>query len=1506
MLPGTGYLALAFEAITQINEEVVEPVTIESYTIRDVAFLSATVVPDDDAGTETIFRMRAMDKNSSGSLWYEFFSSCCSYGTWKETSRGKIGINAISSRHLRNLSMPPEPKSAPSWRKTKHIDWLNKLRTVGFDQGPAFQHIDDIEYAPHEFAARADMPITTTITSCSSPGPNIRGGESRYVLHPTVLDATLQPSLATIHGGDPDALRCGTIPTHIHEATLVVPSALQLAHTCKLQVWTPAPFGNRAFTTRVRLTADDGTALLDLSGRHVFYRSAIPHELRGPANQDLYLREEFKVDADYHSPHGARCHPSACGCLSSPAAFSFCSLLDVLIHKRPALRILCIEETLLSVVLAARPWIHVTAGAVSQKSKDELESQFMGRDQRLSVVVLDIYSSAMWQDGALEESTDLLILSSPSISSGEGLWEVFHRLFSMLAFEGHLFIEGESPASTVDLMVSAGFSRQSIQKMPDGSISALKREASVTVTTGKESRSVLLIHPSTCGDAASPIFDATRNVLEVAGWKVIVKTFTDLSTMTTSATTDEAPPERVVILDDQIAEGPLLANLDDERLRGVTFLTESATCITWVTCGGLLRGDRPEYAMVRGAARSIRIEKVFRLDLVTLDYDGEHSSRSTVPGLVADILQRQATNSQNGETEYYIQDGVVHIGRVMPHYRLNENFVTDSGHVKVISMREEPEIAVHGVLDEATGGLGYHRDHNDQDRGEPGLGDGALKSDEVIVNVEAIGLTELDGADDSGVLSHQFAGVVVAAGPDARRLFTEGSAVAGFASHFQGRLATFQRTTSSLLFTLPDGCEDDDDDDDDDSRGCKRMIAGSTMPSSFATAIYTLEELARIEPGDTVVVLDGLGAAGLACIQLCRILRAHVLVITSSQSTHDLLVDSDFIGPHCKAMLWDHKRNGSSQNQSLRDLLHENVDGSIDALVCPASLPADTSVLENIGPWLSSCARVVAVGSTIGKTGLSNRDILLSALSVTRAFHFFQFELRDVAELRPRVMARCVEAPPPLSLFPYLLSFLGNVSTDTACSLLRIVERCGLLYREGSIKPIHPVTTITPENVFDSVVPADIGLGMNVVSYARNSTFFQVVSPSLTRAHVEFKVDATYLLVGCLGGIGSTVARWMADKGAKHMAFLSRSGTDNNPAAAATVEALRERGVVVVVLRANVMNYGQVVRAMDELRGWQPRLPPLRGVLNAAGVIRDRVLSNMTVAAWEQVSQPKVQGSLNLHKALLSPAGEQQQPLDFFVMTSSVTAVCGSAGQANYTAANAVMDSLACHRRARKLPAVSLVLTAIHGMGWFSRNPELERMLRAKGIYGILEQEMLDAFALAMMPQHEDDGIVEDHIIVGFQPRRAEAAIRESGVDAHWFQSPRFGWLRTAMDEHRSKFHSGVDQSHTNTADGRRLDIVRAVRQAVDRDVAVAAVQKHLAARLARLLMLDETKMSMTHRSMASHGLDSMIGTELRNWLFKEFGVDMPFQQLLSSSLTISELAAFLCDKVLATGTEGV
>lgn len=955
MLPGAGYLALAIEALTQINQQAENPLSIESYTLRDVVFVSATVVPEDDTGTETMFRMQPVEGKSSKNRWHEFVSSCCSYGSWKETARGKIGLNVVRK------NAQPKPPTSPDthWQRAKHIDWLDKLRTLGFDLGPAFHHIDDIYISDTEHRARAEMSISN---ECG-----LVQAESRYLLHPTVIDACLQPSTATIHRGDLSAMRCGTIPTHVSEATLFVPSQQQLAERCDLQVWTSSPMGNRAFQSHMQLADKDGSLLLHISGeRHVYYGAAVPLNMQGPMQQDLYLREDWKMDEDY---------------IDQSSVASFDVVVEALIHKEPqATRTLCLDPTLIPSLLAAQSALLLTVAVTSQEHGNTLLDQY-GRDQRLTVLELDPDSARTVPKTGPDY--DLIVSSAENRLEPNGL--VLIR--EMLAPSGRLVVENGKSIYSLDILQSAGFSEVSVQTLPDGWVLAKKspvdRVDSRSGNGNTARKSAVLIYRDR---PDLTLLSIARQTLEDAAWSVRCQPLSRRDSETAVT-----PHESVIIVDVELDRGALLATINDAELRGLQDLTETASSITWVTRGGLLDGDRPEYGMTAGAARVMRIEKGSRLDLVTVDYDTDAASEQRVVELLADILGRQqaAGVGHNGETEYIVRSGAVYISRLLPHSDVNGTFVADSGMTSTLRVQHDGSLpAVHGELDQVSGAVKYCLDGDeDQD---------FLRPDDVEVQVAAIGLTAVDGADDAGFLSHQLAGTVSRAGEEAVKLFPRGSRVAGFASSFNGRLGTVQRASSCHLFPLVDGNADID------------MVAAASVPSTFTTAIYGLEELARVDVGENVVVIDGMGAVGWAAVQICRVLGANVVVVTSSRETERLLADSKPVGPSCKVLLWG--CDGQEDEEScLRGSMHDVCTawgGSIDAVLCSASV-SETSTFENIGPCLSPVARiVVTLGERRGNSANGSKGLLLSSIPAIKGLSLFHFELKDMIERRPVAMAR--------------------------------------------------------------------------------------------------------------------------------------------------------------------------------------------------------------------------------------------------------------------------------------------------------------------------------------------------------------------------------------------------------------------------------------------------------------------------------------------------------------------
>src|SRR5260221_1479855 len=175
------------------------------------------------------------------------------------------------------------------------------------------------------------------------------------------------------------------------------------------------------------------------------------------------------------------------------------------------------------------------------------------------------------------------------------------------------------------------------------------------------------------------------------------------------------------------------------------------------------------------------------------------------------------------------------------------------------------------------------------------------------------------------------------------------------------------------------------------------------------------------------------------------------------------------------------------------------------------------------------------------------------------------------------------------------------------------------------------------------------------------------------------RADATYLITGGHGGLGLAVARWLVEKGARRVVLLSRSGVSS--AGKEVVAELAAKGATVATIQADVSNKSELTRSLSEIRD---TMPPLRGVIHAAGVLDDHLIINLDPESFRRVLAPKVLGAWNLHSLT------SDLPLDFFVVFSSVASVLGSPGQGNYAAANAFLDGLAHHRRSHGLPCLSI------------------------------------------------------------------------------------------------------------------------------------------------------------------------------------------------------------------------
>jgi acyl carrier protein len=274
-------------------------------------------------------------------------------------------------------------------------------------------------------------------------------------------------------------------------------------------------------------------------------------------------------------------------------------------------------------------------------------------------------------------------------------------------------------------------------------------------------------------------------------------------------------------------------------------------------------------------------------------------------------------------------------------------------------------------------------------------------------------------------------------------------------------------------------------------------------------------------------------------------------------------------------------------------------------------------------------------------------------------------------------------------------------------------------------------------------------------------------------------------------------------------------------------------------------------------------MPPLAGVVHAAGVIDDGLLLNQTSERFLRVCDPKVQGTWNLHEATA------KRPLDFFILFSSVAAVMGSPGQSNYAAANAFLDAMGSVRRNAGLPALVVNWGAWAGAGMAGRTQEGGARLGLRGLRPMTPPECLDVLERS----------IETMIVQTIVTRCDwEAIASQLGARATLVSRLRVSRspepTRSAAPRIRGELEAAP------ASQKRRLLIEYLRRQAL------------------RVLDLPADFDLGLHRPLIAFGLDSLMAVELGNLLSAELGVGLSATVVFDHP-TLDLLAEYLLQRVL-------
>ncbi len=411
----------------------------------------------------------------------------------------------------------------------------------------------------------------------------------------------------------------------------------------------------------------------------------------------------------------------------------------------------------------------------------------------------------------------------------------------------------------------------------------------------------------------------------------------------------------------------------------------------------------------------------------------------------------------------------------------------------------------------------------------------------------------------------------------------------------------------------------------------------AAVSTAYATAWYGLHDLARVRPGDRVLIHSATGGVGQAAIAIARHAGAEIFATAGSDERRQLLREMGIRGVY------------NSRTTDFADEIRRDTDGyGVDIVLNSLTGIAQRAGLE----LLAFDGRFVEIGK---------RDVY----EHTRV-DLYPFR-RNLAFYYADLLLMSTSAPGKIG------NLLQTIYTSVADGTLPTPEY--------SVRPLSEADSAIRE------MSAAQHIGKLVLTVPHGQQTGVAVPP--TRAGV-FRKDGSYIVTGGVGGLGLFLAAVMASAGCGRIVLSSRS--EPNPQAQKTIERLRSNGADVVVECGSIADPETATRLVSAATATGL---PLRGVLHAAAVVDDATLSNITEELIDRDWAPKVHGAWHLHQATVNSA----QPLDWFCSFSSVAALFGSPGQGAYAAANSWLDTFTAWRRSQGLPATAIAWGAWDQIG---------------------------------------------------------------------------------------------------------------------------------------------------------------------------------------------------------------
>ena len=580
----------------------------------------------------------------------------------------------------------------------------------------------------------------------------------------------------------------------------------------------------------------------------------------------------------------------------------------------------------------------------------------------------------------------------------------------------------------------------------------------------------------------------------------------------------------------------------------------------------------------------------------------------------------------------------------------------------------------------------------------------------------------------------------------------------------------------------------------------------TTLPVVFMTSWHALRNVARLRKRETALIHAGAGGVGMAAIQIAHHLGAEV--------------------------------------------------------IASAGTPAKRALLETLGvKHVIDSRRGDFVEAVMGLTNRRGVDVVLNALAgeaipmglaCLAAFgRFVEIGKRDIYQ-NSRIPLRPLRANASFHVVAMDAVFAG----DKALTQEMLAEIADLVDRRA----LHPLPfRAFPANNVDAafrLMASGKHIGKVIVSFPEE---FVVRRGEPLAPKFQIKADGCYLVTGAFGGFGRVIANWLVQCGARCLVLCSRSGP-STAEAEAFVKTLRDRGIKVQIVRGDTGSRQDVSRLFTEIR---ENGRPLRGVFHLAMVIDDAPLSALSRERMASVIGPKALGAWLLHEAT------SKMELDCFVMFSSVSSIFGNPAQGNYAAANAFLDSLAHHRRALGLPALTINWGVLGGEGYVARNERVAEFLAKQGISALSPGEVTS--------------------ILDSSLRDGSAQIAALRVDWTKWRTFFRGMQSNPLLE---RIFAAVEGEETK---GRASDWRQRIEaaSAKEKETVMAQAIREIVGSVLRV----KPDTLRDDQPLTDLGLDSLMGVEIENSLEAAIGVALPPTSLMRAR-TIGQMATLIAGHI--------